>query len=133
MLPKRLDPDIVKPKARLRSTAHRDWVRRHHCCVPDCVAMPIEVAHINKSSTRGMGQKSSDAFTVSLCKAHHTESHTGEKTFERKYGLNLLALAKEFYLKSPHKGKLDNPYLAALFFGLATLTLNLNHNFGGAI
>jgi hypothetical protein len=109
-LPARLKDDHFKPKARLRSTAHRDWVRGHYCSVPGCERMPIEVAHINRASTRGMGEKSSDAFTVALCRDHHSESHRGERTFERKYGINLLILAEEFYRKSPHKGKLDDPF-----------------------
>lgn len=110
MLPGRLAPDTYKPKARLRSTAHRDWVRSHHCCVPGCTQMPIEVAHINRASTRGMGQKSSDAQTISLCRDHHSESHRGERTFETKHGLDLMALAQEFYRKSPHRQKLDDPW-----------------------
>lgn len=110
MLPQRLKPDHYKPKPRLRSSAHRDWVRGHYCSVPGCQLMPIEVAHINRASTRGTGQKSSDAFTVSLCLEHHAESHRGEKTFERKHGINLLQLAEQFYRRSPHKNKLDDPY-----------------------
>lgn len=110
MLPARLAPDIVKPKLRLRSYAHCTWVRQHHCCVPGCQFMPIEVAHINRASTRGMGVKSSDAQTVSLCRDHHAESHRGERTFERRHGLDLMALAREFYQRSPHKGKLDDPW-----------------------
>lgn len=109
-LPARLEPDRIKPKDRLRSTAHRDWVRGHYCSVPDCHLMPIEVAHVNRSSTRGIGQKSSDAFTLSLCRDHHAESHRGEKSFEAKYGFKLLAKAEEFYRKSPHRHKLDDPY-----------------------
>ena len=71
--------------------------------------MPIEVAHVNRASTRGIGTKASDAFTVSLCREHHAESHRGEKSFERKYCINLMALAREFYLRSPHRSKLDDP------------------------
>jgi hypothetical protein len=110
MLPPKLAPDHFKPKPRLKSTAHRDWVRKHQCSVPSCQQMPIEVAHINRAAHRGIGQKASDGFTVSLCRDHHAESHMGEKTFERKYGLDLMALAKAFYRASPHKGKLDDPY-----------------------
>lgn len=109
-LPPRLAPDIVKPKALLRSHAHCDWVRKHQCSVPGCTLMPIEVAHINRASTRGMGQKSSDGQTISLCRDHHAESHRGEKSFEVKYGLDLMALAKAFYRASPHRNKLDDPY-----------------------
>lgn len=71
---------------------------------------PIECAHIRRANNSGTSIKPSDAFTVSLCKAHHEESHRGDQTFERKYGLDLMALAQEFYLKSPHRQKLDNPY-----------------------
>jgi len=109
-LPQRLKPDHFKPKARLRSYAHCDWVRGHFCSVPGCQLMPIEVAHVNRASTRGTGQKSSDGFTLSLCREHHAESHRGDKTFEKKYGFSLLAKAEEFYRKSPHKSKLDDPY-----------------------
>lgn len=111
MLPARLAPDIVKPKARLRSTAHRDWVRKHHCSVPGCHQMPIEVAHVGKANNHGIGKKASDAFTLSLCRDHHQESHRGDKTFQKKYGLDLMALAREFYFRSPHRQKLDNPYV----------------------
>lgn len=110
-LPARLKPDHFKPKPRLRSTAHRDWVRGHFCSVPGCQLMPIEVAHINRASTRGMGEKSSDAFTVSLCREHHAESHRGERTFEAKHGIRLLELAEQFYRRSPHRQKLDDPYV----------------------
>lgn len=110
-LPARLAPDTFKPKARLRSTAHRDFVRSHHCSVPGCQLMPIEVAHVNTAANRGFGRKASDAFTVSLCREHHAESHRGERTFEAKHGIRLMELAREFYQKSPHRHKLDNPFL----------------------
>lgn len=111
MLPRKLKPDHFKPKPRLRSDAHRAFVRGHHCCVPGCQEMPIEVAHYNRASTRGMGQKSSDAFTLSLCRDHHTESHLlGDKSFQAKHGIDMLALCREFYYSSPHKSKLDDPF-----------------------
>jgi hypothetical protein len=109
-LPARLKEDHFKPKLRLRSTAHRDWVRGHYCSVPGCQLMPIEVAHANRASTRGVGQKSSDAFVLALCRDHHAESHRGERTFERKYGFTMLEKAEEFYRASPHRLKLDDPY-----------------------
>lgn len=109
-LPRRLALDTYKPKARLRSTAHRDWVRGHHCSVPGCQLMPIEVAHVNRAAHRGIGMKASDAFTVSLCREHHAESHRGEKTFEAAHGIRLMKLAEEFYRASPHRTKLDDPF-----------------------
>jgi hypothetical protein len=110
MLPQRLKADHFKPKERLRSTAHRDWVREHHCSVPGCQLMPIEVAHVNRANNRGVGRKASDAFTVSLCREHHAESHRGERSFEVRHGVDLMALAKEFYRSSPHRHKLDDPW-----------------------
>lgn len=110
MLPPKLAPDTYKPKERLRSTAHRDWVRKHHCSVPGCQLMPIEVAHVNRASNGGIARKASDAFTLSLCREHHAESHRGDKTFEAKHGIDLMALAKAFYRASPHRRKLDDPY-----------------------
>jgi hypothetical protein len=58
-----------------------------------------------------MAMKSSDAMTLSLCKDHHTESHRGEKTFNAKHGIDMMKLAEEFYRKSPHRQKLDDPYV----------------------
>lgn len=112
MLPKRIDRKSHKQdRAALRSPGHRAWVRSHHCCVPGCEDMPIECAHVRRSSNSGMGVKPSDAFTVALCKEHHAESHRGERSFEARYGLDLMKLANEFFCKSPHRHKLENPYV----------------------
>ena len=111
MLPQRLKPDHYKLKPRLRSVAHREWVRSHYCVVPGCQLMPIECMHIRRAANAGMGFKPSDAFTCSGCREHHAECHRiGERTFEQKHGINLMALAREFYERSPHRNKLDNPY-----------------------
>ncbi len=74
--------------------------------------MPIECAHVRRAANSGTGFKPSDAFTVSLCREHHAEQHRiGEQSFERKHGLDLMALAREFYGRSPHRQKLDDPYV----------------------
>lgn len=73
--------------------------------------MPIEVAHVNRASTRGISKKSSDAFTLALCREHHSETHRGDKSFERKHGFSLLAKAEEFFRSSPFRHKLDDPYV----------------------
>lgn len=112
MLPQRISRKSDKADTGKRSPAHRSWVRGHHCVIPGCQEMPIECAHVRRANNSGMGFKPSDAFTVSLCKPHHAESHTGERTFEQRYGVDLMALAREFYLKSPHRHRLENPYEA---------------------
>jgi Putative HNHc nuclease len=49
-----------------------------------------------------MDQKPHDIFGVSLCRAHHDEQHSlGVNAFDRKYGIDLWALAAEFALRSP--------------------------------
>ena len=87
---------------RWRSPAHCNFVRSHHCVVPGCDCMPIEVAHVRSGSDAGMGRKPSDWFTVSLCRDHHAEQHRiGEGPFERLHGIDLHALAAEFATASP--------------------------------
>jgi hypothetical protein len=77
-------------------------VRGFNCVVPGCEAGPIEFAHVRSSQDGGTGLKPSDAFGVSLCAEHHRLQHQiGEPAFERRFGVNLLALAAEFAAKSP--------------------------------
>lgn len=108
-LPALIDLREVHGRAKLRSSAHRGWVRSHRCCVPGCQLMPIECAHVRRAANSGTGFKPSDAYTVSLCREHHAESHRGERTFEARHGVDLMALAKEFYARSPFRARLDNP------------------------
>jgi hypothetical protein len=35
-----------KPSPERECPRHRAWVRRHHCCVPACLNIPIECAHV---------------------------------------------------------------------------------------
>ncbi len=111
MLPSRLPSKSAKADAGKRSPAHRAWVRGFHCCVPGCDERPIECAHVRRANNSGIGFKPSDAFTVALCREHHAESHRGERSFEQKYKLDLMQLAQEFFRASPHRHKLDNPYV----------------------
>lgn len=71
--------------------------------------MPIEVAHVRRAANSGTGTKPSDAYTVSLCREHHAESHRGERTFEKRHSLNLEKLAREFFERSPYRQRLDDP------------------------
>lgn len=110
-LPARLKDDHFKPKLRLRSPAHRQWVRGHYCSVPGCQLMPIECAHVRRGGSGGVGFKTSDGLCLSLCREHHSEQHRiGEQSFEKRHGFKMLAKAEEFYRASPHRNKLDDPY-----------------------
>lgn len=101
----RLPPKMVVKKVHgSRSCpAHRSWVRKHHCSVPGCTAIPIECAHVRRGTDGGTALKPSDRWVISLCSKHHCEQHQlGELTFERKYGVDLIELAKTFAVRSPH-------------------------------
>lgn len=81
---------------------HRKFIRSHCCCVPGCEDGPIEVAHVRTAANAGTGLKPADASSVSLCHAHHMESHSiGDDSFQRKYGIDLAKLAAEFTRRSP--------------------------------
>lgn len=88
--------------------AHRVWVRKHHCSVPGCPALPTESAHVRRGTDGGTGLKPSDRWVVSLCAMHHREQHAlGEQSFEAKYELDLVGTAEEFARRSPHRSKLQ--------------------------
>lgn len=81
---------------------HRRWVKSHGCCVPGCGAVSVDFAHLRSATNAGIGQKPHDIFGVSLCRDHHVEQHSlGVDAFDRKYGIDLWALAAEFARRSP--------------------------------
>ena len=96
------------PRRQARSCpGHRAWVRRHDCCVTGCKRSPIECAHVRLGTDGGCGLKPSDRWAISLCWLHHREQHQiGEAKFERKYELDLTALATEFAKRSPFRWKI---------------------------
>jgi len=110
-LPAKLkDPTPTRTK-RVKSPAHRKWVRSHRCCVPGCDGVPIEAAHVRlglpQGEQAGMGMKPGDMWVISLCSHHHSIQHQmGECAFQYFTKINMVELAKEFAAKSPHRGKL---------------------------
>ena len=107
MLPRlrRANPKRKEPRrdGRIRSPEHRAWVRLHACCVPMCNSESrIDPAHVRSTGDGGMSMKPGDDWCVSMCRDHHREQHQiGEAEFERRYGLNLTDLAREFASTSP--------------------------------
>ena len=100
-------PQRVRRKARRTDErvciAHRAWVRRYHCSVPGCNALPVECAHVRGGTDGGTGLKPSDRWIISLCSEHHAEQHRiGEPAFQRNYGIDLQGIARSFAEKSPH-------------------------------
>jgi len=106
-LPARISRKSDKAERGKRSPAHRAWVRGHACCACG-TDVAIECAHVRTGTDGGTGIKPSDRWTISLCKDCHALQHTmGEAPFERKRGINMKALAAEFFAKSPHRFKLE--------------------------
>lgn len=63
-------------RARDASLVHRDytaWIHRQPCCVPGCPRRDIEQHH--KREGAGMGQRSHDRESMSLCREHHAGLH----------------------------------------------------------
>ena len=59
------------------------------------IGRPVATEHIRTAANSGLGMKPDDRFAVPCCFDHHKEYHNhGRKTFERKYGLDLLAEAE---------------------------------------
>lgn len=105
MLRSILPPKVVAKRANdpRSCPAHRAWVRKHHCSVPGCKALPIECAHVRLGTDGGIGLKPSDQWCVSLCKNHHQQQHDlGEQSFEAKHGICLSDLARSFARNSRH-------------------------------
>lgn len=106
-LPNRLERERSREPNNRECPAHRAWVRKHHCCVPGCLARPIECAHVRRDTDGGTGLKPSDRWVISLCRDHHIEQHqVGEVAFEMKYGIDMRALAVEFARRSPQRERL---------------------------
>ena len=81
---------------------HRKFVRSFGCCVSGCEDGPIEFAHVRSAANSGTSLRPHDAFAISLCTSHHREQHNiGQPAFERKYGLDMSALAASFVKASP--------------------------------
>jgi hypothetical protein len=85
----------VKDEVRRTFPVHQAFVRRHSCSIPGCARGMIEFHHV---LTRGA--RHGDEYGVSLCggpDGHHAEFHRlGIQSFQRKYTIDLLAIAEAF-------------------------------------
>jgi predicted HNH restriction endonuclease len=67
----------------------------------------MEAHHIRSGTDGGVGLKPDDRFVVPLCAECHRELHnTGAITFERKYNIDLMAVAEQCQRQSPHLKKI---------------------------
>jgi hypothetical protein len=90
--------------------------RRRACLVLGCRMRPSVPHHALSRGARG-----SDEHTVPLCWVHHEEAHHGQKTFEERHGLDLLAAAKALAAELAARPAHDCEAFAVLRENTATL------------
>jgi len=86
----------------IRCPEHLGWIRRQPCSVLDCRNQSVP-HHVRNGGDGGMGVKPSDSWAVPICQVHHSELHRiGHRSFEKKHGLDLRAIALTFAAGSPY-------------------------------
>ena len=90
---------------------HRKHIRTLECSVPGCELQRfavIECAHVRHETDGGTAIKPADWWTLPLCAVHHRQQHEiGEPAFERKYAIDLKALALALSRRSPDKAMIE--------------------------
>lgn len=71
-------------RSRWENPKFLSWVKTQPCT---CCGAPADDAHhLIGWGQGGMATKAHDAFTIPLCRKHHTELHNSPAAFERQYG-----------------------------------------------
>lgn len=91
----------AKPrKGPMRDAKYLAWCRQQLCVAPgdyfEDHSVDVDPAH---TQNNGMRSKGPDSSCVPLCREHHEEYDAGRKAFEKKYGLDIKALAAEHYAR----------------------------------
>jgi len=98
----------VREPSRVSCPGHLKWTRGNVCCVSDkapCYGR-IHAHHVRLGAHAGVGEKPGDDRVVSLCAVHHAELHDkGQRTFEKKYGVDLAGVAADNWRASEHGRK----------------------------
>ncbi len=71
---------------RIQFVADLGCIVQLHAHWPEPCSSVIQNAH---TRTGGTGRKADYDTIVPMCARHHRECHMGQKTFERKYGIDL--------------------------------------------
>lgn len=91
-----------------RFPQHLRWLRSLPCVLdgnPDHVCDGrIEAMHVDHAGGKGVALKVADYHAVPGCSGTHAEYHQhGARTWERKWRVDLVAVAKLYAAKSPHR------------------------------
>ena len=87
---------IAKPR-RYRNKDHLRYVARQACLI--CGRQPSDPHHLRYAQPRALGRKSSDEFTVPLCRVHHREVHrvSNEQAWWQSVGIDPLSVAQQLW------------------------------------
>lgn len=99
------------------SEAHLAAIRKLPCCIPGCNKVGCDPHHLKAGTgERGMALRSSDRFTVPLCRPHHDEveriSSRGEPAWFAKHGIDPINLAGALWAASPDAAAMTKIVLA---------------------
>lgn len=86
-----------------RDEVYKRWLKQHGVCAVAPIAgmqecrnpMVVDPAHTAK--VNGMSSKGPDSSCAPLCRKHHDLYDAGREAFEKKYGLNMAAIAKRWH------------------------------------
>jgi len=106
----------VKVSSVVRSPGHLAYIRTLECAVRkpgyyDCNlhdgCNKVEAAHVRTGTDGGTSIKPGDNWAMPLCAAHHRQQHQiGEPEFERRYGVDMKAIAKALWQADTyHRGR----------------------------
>lgn len=87
---------LGKPR-RLRDKAHLRFVASQPCLI--CERSPSDAHHLRFAQPRAMGRKTSDEFTVPLCRAHHRENHRfgDERAWWQRVNLDPIEVSRKLW------------------------------------
>lgn len=86
-----------------RDPGYRKSLREEPCALwmagktDECDFGPRNTTEAAHTQNNGMSSKGADSSCVPLCRKHHTEYDKDRKGFEKKYGMDLRAIAAEHY------------------------------------
>lgn len=100
--PSKIDKSVLtfcEPR-RKRDKQHLRFVASQPCLI--CARAPSDAHHLRFAQPRAMGRKSSDEFTVPLCRTHHRQNHqTGrEETWWASVSIDPLDVAAKLWRTS---------------------------------
>lgn len=106
----------------IRCEPHLQWVRGHECAIcgrraevitPNGITTryhrcegKIIAAHVRTGTDGAAGEKPSDWWAIPLCEsltggAHKEQHQIGEAAFERRYNIDMKAIARDLWNRSP--------------------------------